>query len=62
MKRSKFVAEMIFRRSTGFIQKMATIFQELFEDHIRFSRTTYLEDNSIDSTKVTKMHIPSLFY
>ena len=25
----------------GFIQKIATIFQGLFKDHIRFSRTTY---------------------
>ena len=26
--------------STGFIQKIATIFQGLLKDHIRFSRTT----------------------
>ena len=26
---------------TGFIQKIATIFQGLFKDHIQFSKTTY---------------------
>ena len=26
---------------SGFIQKIATIFQGVFKDHIRFSRTTY---------------------
>ena len=26
---------------TGLIQKIATIFQGIFKDHIRFSRTTY---------------------
>ena len=26
---------------TGFIQKNATIFEGLFKDHIRFSKTTY---------------------
>ena len=38
-----------------FIQKIATIFQGLFKDHIRFSRTTYQEYNFKDCTK---MHIP----
>ena len=40
------------------IQKIATIFQELFKDYIRFSRTTYYEYNFTDCTK---MHIPSPF-
>ena len=45
--------------STGFIQiKLATIFQGLFKDHIRFSTTTHQEYNFTDCTK---MHIPSLF-
>ena len=37
--------------STGFIQKIATIFQGLFKDHIRFSRTTYQEYNFTDLYK-----------
>ena len=43
---------------TGFIQKIATIFQGLFKDHIRFSTTTYQELNFTDCTK---MHISSPF-
>ena len=30
-----------FPATSGFIQKIPTIFQRLFKDHIRFSRTTY---------------------
>ena len=31
----------ITAKDTGFIQKIATIFQGLVKDHIRFSKTTY---------------------
>ena len=46
------------KRLHRFIQKIATIFQGLFKDHITFSMTTYWENIFTDCTK---MHIPSLF-
>ena len=44
--------------NAAIIQKIATTFQELFKDYIRFSRTTYQEYNF---TNCTKIHIPSPF-
>ena len=40
-KKSKLQKRHLMWSLTGFIQKIATIFQGLFKDHIRFSRTTY---------------------
>ena len=45
-------------KTTGFIQKIATIFEGLFKDRIRFSRTTYQEYNFY---RLYKNAHPSIF-
>ena len=46
-----------YRVHTKNCNHFSRTFQGLFKDHIRFSRTTYKENNF---TSCTKMHIPSL--